>query len=110
MKTYYLPIAQETCNYLQRVNFEIETRQSVISHLLESAKDNVDASVLESVPFQTYHEQLEEAVFSYQAAKNYLSKVLGAEVAKREGKDVPFQWMIEDFNEPKAKITVEEEV
>lgn len=107
MKTYYLLISKETCDYLQRLNFEIETRQSVVSRLIENAKDNVDASVLESVPFKNYHKELEEAVYSYQTAKDELSKVLGAEVLKKEGKDVPFSWMIEDFHEPKAKITIE---
>lgn len=109
MKSYYIEISQETVNYLQRLDYEISTRTQIIDRMMTNHKDDNDASVFESVPFQTYMKQLEEKNAEYTEAKNRLTKHLIPLVQEKEGKqDVIFDWNIEDFSELKAKITVKE--
>lgn len=107
MKTYYLPINQEVCNYLQRLDYEIKTCSNVITKLLTQTKDDSDASVLDGIPFKTYHKKLEEAEYSYQTAKDELSSQLTPIVQEKENnKNISFNWIIEDFHNPQVKITV----
>lgn len=107
MKTYKLPITNEVCDYLQRLSFEVESRKQVVTRILENAKDNADDSVLESIPFKSYHKQLEEAIYSYETAKNTFSKDIEKEVFEKEGKEIAFSWTIEDFHEPEVTIMIE---
>ena len=107
MKTYYLPMLQEKADYLQRLQYEVETRQSVIDRLFSNHKDDADDSVLTGVPFKTYHAQLEEAVFAFDLAKNEFTSELLPVVRDKEGTDeVNFDWSIEDFNSLQVKIVV----
>lgn len=108
MKTYKLPVSKETCDYLQRLSFEIETRKSVVTRLLENAKDQTNTDVLESPAFKKYHKMLEEANVSYEIAKGELSSQLEKVVYEKEGKEVPFDWNIFDFSKYEATITVRE--
>ena len=50
MKNFTLELNKETTDYLQRLAYEVMTRKDVVAHMLESAKDDTDASVLDSVP------------------------------------------------------------
>lgn len=110
MKTYYLPMNQETADYLQRLGYDVDTRHSVIDRLLTNHKEDTDASVLESVPFKKYHEELEHAVTAYEEAKKKFSANLMEIVKEREGKEeVTFDWRIEDFNSLQVKIVVHDD-
>lgn len=107
MTNLKIEISQETCNYLQRLAYEVSTRQGVVSRMLEDAKNEVDTSLFDSVPFKHYHKLLEEAVYSYDVAKNELQDQLKEEVAKRFGEDTTFSWSLDDFTVPEVSVTVE---
>lgn len=107
MKTYELSINQETANYLQRLQLDVDTRLSVIDRLFTNHKDDTDTSVFESAPWKKYNQELQEATAQYKEAKDALSKYLMPVVQKKEGsEDVSFDWLIEDFSSCKVKITV----
>lgn len=106
MKNFTLELNKETADYLQRLAYEVMTRKDVVAHMLESAKDDADASVLDSVPFKHYHKLLEEAEYSYDVAKAELEKSLQPRVLEHEGKDVKFRWEVTDFSEHLVHITV----
>lgn len=106
-REFSLEVNKETCDYLQRLAFEVMTRRDVITNMLQMAKDDVDSSVLESVPFKHYHKLLEEAEYAYDTAKMELENYVKPLVLEHEGKDVPFSWQVRDFNEHLVWITVE---
>lgn len=108
MKTFTLEISKETCDTLQRCAYEVMTRQGVVARMIEDSKDAVDASVLDSVPFKHYHGLLEDAVRSYDTEKHKLEESLKPRVLEHEGKDVAFQWAVNDFSIHEALITVED--
>lgn len=108
MKEFTLEITKDTCNYLQRLAYEVMTRKDVITTMFETHKDDADTSVLDSVPFKHYHKLLEEAEFAYDVAKQELEKSLMPRVLEHEGKDVKFWWQVRDFTEGVVYITVEE--
>lgn len=101
-KEIILDINKETCDYLQRLTFEIEANKSVITRLLSDAKDDVDASVLESIPFKTYHKKMEESMYMYETAKNELTN----EFKERLGSN-NFTWFIDNFSEAKARVIMD---
>lgn len=110
MKIYYLPVNQETADYLQRLGYDVDTRHSVIDRLLTNHREDTDASVLEGIPFKKYHEELEHAVIAYEEAKNRFTSELSVLVGEKEGKeDVAFDWRIEDFNSLQVKIIIRDE-
>lgn len=106
MKKFTLELNKETADYLQRLAYEVMTRKDVVAHMLESAKNDTDTSVLDSVPFKHYHKLLEEAECSYDIAKTELEKSLQPRVLEHEGKDVKFIWEVTDFSEHLVHITV----
>lgn len=106
-KEFTLELNEETCNYLQRLSYEVMTRKDVVTNMLQMAKDDVDASVLDSIPFKRYHKLLEEAEYAYDIAKMELENHVKPLVLEHEGKDVPFSWQVRDFNEHLVWITVE---
>lgn len=106
-KVFTIEVNNKTCDYLQRLAYEVMTRRDVVTNMIQNSKNDVDDSVLNSVPFKHYHKQLEEAEFSYDVAKTNLQEYLKPLVLEHEGKDVPFSWEIRDFNEHLAYITVE---
>lgn len=107
MNKFTLSVNEETCNYLQRLSYEVTTRKDVIATLLEANKDAADSSVLDSVPFKHYHKLLEEAEYAYGVAKDEFYASLKPIVDKREGREnVEFAWQIKDFSEHLVYITV----
>lgn len=109
MKTYTLSILKETCNYLQRLSYEIETKKAVITRLIENSTTQVTTDVLESPVFLTYHKMLEDAVAAYEIAKNEFQDELKPIVLEKEGRDCNFNWSINNFNIPEVEISVVEE-
>ena len=106
---FYLPISQETANYLQRLTFEVDGRLEVINRLFTTHATDTDDSVLSSVPFKKYHTEFNELNAEYNLAKDELGKELRPIVEEKVGiKDVSFEWLIEDFNSNQVKITIKQ--
>ena len=69
MKKIEINITQETVNYLQRLNYEVFTREEIIAKLLEMHKDDYDDSLFTSKPFLKYSEELSRIKAEYEIAK-----------------------------------------
>lgn len=109
MKSYYVELPEKTVNYLERLDYEVSAKQSVIDYIMTSHKDDADASVLEGAPFKHYAEELEKSIVEYTKAKKSLSDYLMPLVCKREGREtVAFDWIIEDFADKRVKIMLKE--
>ena len=57
MKKLEIYVTQEMIDYLQRLNFEVQTRQEIITKLIEMHKDDTDDSLFVSKPFLKYSEE-----------------------------------------------------
>lgn len=109
MKSYYLELPTKTVNYLERLDYELSAKQSVIDYIMTSHKDDADASVLEGAPFKHYEKELEKNAAEYAEAKKELTNYLIPLVQEKEGKqNVTFDWNIEDFSDKRVKITLKE--
>lgn len=75
MKKVEINIAQETINYLQRLNFEVQTREEIIAKLLETHKDDADDSLFTSKPFLKYSEELSRVKAEYELVKLEVEKL-----------------------------------
>ena len=81
MKQIKINLTQETINYLQRLNYEVQTREEIITKLIEMHKDDSDDSLFVSKPFLKYSEELSRVKAEYELAKTeaerlYVPKVL----------------------------------
>ena len=56
MNKLEINVTQEMVNYLQRLNFEIQTREEIITKLIEMHKDDTDDGLFVSKPFLKYSE------------------------------------------------------
>lgn len=109
MKSFYVDVPEETCNYLQRLGVDVEGRLEIINRLFTNHANDADASVLTSVPFKKYHEEYNQLNAEYSIAKDEVGKTLRPIVEEKTGVvDVGFNWTIEDFSEHKAKIDIVE--
>lgn len=106
MKTYKLPISKDTCNYLQRLAYEIETKKSIVTRLIENSSSDLNTGVLESPVFVSYHKMLEDAVAAYEIAKAEFQEQLKPVVYAKEGKECDFNWFIPNFNNAEVEISV----
>lgn len=107
MKTFYLEVKEETCNYLQRLGMGVDARLEIMNRLFTSHANDPDDSVLTSVPFKTYQREFEELNAEYTIAKETFGKEIRPIVEEKVGKkDIAFNWTIEDFNEHKVKIEI----
>lgn len=75
MKTIKIDITQEMVNYLQRLNFEVETREEIITKLIEIHKNDIDDSLFTSKPFLKYSEELSRVKAEYEIAKLEVEKL-----------------------------------
>ena len=75
MKTIKVNVTQETINYLQRLNYEVFTREEIITKLLEMHKNDNDDSLFTSKPFLKYSEELSRVKAEYELAKVELEKI-----------------------------------
>ena len=75
MKKIEINIAQETIDYLQRLNYEVFTREEVITKLIEMHKDDTDDSLFTSKPFLKYSEELSRVKAEYEIAKTEAEKL-----------------------------------
>ena len=106
-KTFYLPVSQETCNYLQKLSIATDARLEVINRLFTSHKDDPDDSVLTSIPFQSYQKQYEELHAEFALAKEKMNSDLRPVVEEKVGQTgISFNWTIEDFNLQQVKIDI----
>ena len=107
LHNFYLPVSEETCNYLRRLSFEVEGRLEIINRLFTIHANDTDASVLTSVPFKTYHKEFEEINAEYSLAKESLTNELMKLVNEKYQTENPvdFDWKIENFDDNRALIT-----
>jgi hypothetical protein len=63
---------KELVDYLARLAYEVQANKDVIAELIERNKDNI--SFLDSPIFKEYHKRFENAIASYNFAKNEFSK------------------------------------
>lgn len=75
MKQIKINVTQETVNYLQRLNYEVQTREEIITKLLEMHKDDADDSLFISKPFLKYSEELSRIKAEYELAKSEVEKL-----------------------------------
>lgn len=68
-------VTQETIDYLQRLNYEVLTREEIITKLLEMHKDDTDDSLFVSKPFLKYSEELSRVKAEYEMAKLEAEKI-----------------------------------
>lgn len=77
MKKFEVKVNNETVDYLERLNFEVEGMKRVIKEIIT---DNVyNSTVLDGEIFKTYNGRYEERVAAYELAKqelveNYIPK------------------------------------
>lgn len=75
MKKLEIYVTQEMIDYLQRLNFEVQTRQEIITKLIEMHKDDADDSLFVSKPFLKYSEELSRVRAEYELAKSEVEKL-----------------------------------
>ena len=75
MKQIKLNVTQEMVNYLQKLNFEVQTREEIVTKLLEMHKDDTDDSLFVSKPFVKYSEELARVKAEYELAKVEVEKL-----------------------------------
>ena len=75
MRKLEINVTQEMVNYLQRLNFEIQTREEIITKLIEMHKDDTDDSLFVSKPFLKYSEELSRVKAEYEMAKVEVEKL-----------------------------------
>lgn len=100
-KTYEIDITEETANLLERLAFEIQAKEGVVTRIITTA---VTPEVFNGVPYQTFMKQLEEAHVAYETAKKVLETSLKETVAKQG--EALLGWKIDDFKSKKAIVTV----
>lgn len=75
MKKIEISVNQEMIDYLQRLNYEVFTREEVITKLLEMHKNDTDDSLFTSKPFLKYSEELSRIRAEYEMAKSEAEKL-----------------------------------
>lgn len=75
MKKIEINVTQEMVNYLQRLNYEVFTREEIITKLLEMHKNDTDDSLFTSKPFLKYSEELSRVKAEYEMAKLEVEKL-----------------------------------
>lgn len=104
---FYLNADEKTCNYLQRLGFEVDSRRSIIDFMFDSHKNDDDLSLFDSKPWKKYEKDYETVFAEYQLAKNEYSKQLQTIVDKKLGKKgTKFNWSIDDFSTKQVHIEV----
>ena len=64
-----IKVSQETVDYLQRLHYEVDSRADIIQRIIEAHAADEDDSVIRSVPFRKYQEELAELKAEYELAK-----------------------------------------
>ena len=110
MKTYKISVSQEVNNYLQRLNYEIETHLMIINKIFEMHKNDVDVTLFDSEIWKKYQQELVEIKIELDTAKDNLSSELIKRVQEIEKKeDVNFDWSIDNYLIPEVRIMVKED-
>ena len=107
-KNFTITIKNEMVDYLQRLGLDVDTRIMVIDRMFENHKDDADASVFDSVPWNKYYSELESAKNEYELAKiKFGNEVLKPLVAKKIGYETDnFNWKITDFASSEVHIEI----
>ena len=68
-----IKVDDELMNQLQRAHFDVQTRQSIITTLMENHAIDGNSSVLQSEAFSTYHKELELAFANLELLKSAIT-------------------------------------
>lgn len=104
-KVYKVPIKEEICNYLERLSYEVGTKEGVVARIVTTATTD---DVFTQTPYQTFMKELEGAHIAYDKAKNELTESLKPVIEGKEGVGAQWSWSIPDFSKKEVVITVME--
>lgn len=79
-----IKVNQETVDYLQRLHYEIESREDIIQRIIEAHALDEDAAVIRSVLFRKYQEELSELKAEYEFAKQEVTNQYIPDEVKKE--------------------------
>lgn len=99
--TYKIKVTEETANLLERLSFEVMTKEGVVARIITTG---ATPEVFNGLPYQTFMKQLEEANIAYDAAKKQLERSLMDEVAKKG--HILQSWRFDDFKSKEVEVTV----
>ena len=79
-----IKVNQETVDYLQRLHYEVESREDIIQRIIEAHALDEDASVISSAQFRKYQEELSELKAEYEIAKQEVTNQYIPDEVKKE--------------------------
>ena len=104
---FNLKLTEEMVAEVRAIGAEVDVRVYVIEHMFEAHKNDVDSSIVTSIPFKAYQKELMEYKLKYDAAVKTLGDKIIPMVQEHLGvEDVNFDWNIEDFTNLEVAITV----
>ena len=107
-KKFTVEITQETANYLQRLGMEVDGKVYLIDRMFANHANDEDTSLFDSVPFQHYMKEYEQALYEWDLAKQeFQDSYLTNKVKEITGQeDVSYTWAINDFSLLECEITL----
>lgn len=106
-KEFIVKITEEQANYLQRLGVEVEAKAYLIDYMFANHMNNQNMILFDSAPFKHYEKQYEQAVASFNLAKQeFEHEYLDDIVYKKMGEKVNYNWRIDDYLSLDCKITV----
>jgi hypothetical protein len=110
MRKFELQVTQELVDYVQRLGYEVDGYAYIISQIFDQHKNDVDDSVISSVPFKSYQTKYAKIKSEYEIAKMDLEKEIKKLVAEKTSiEDPKFDWEIKNFSDLTVDITLAEE-
>lgn len=100
-RTVEIVVPTEVSEALERCQYELNARESVIDRLFEKHKDDTDSSIVESAPFKHFMSELASTKAEYEMLMDRVSKELVPEYLR----DHTIQWTL-DFYTHILSITV----
>lgn len=90
-RTVEVVIPVETSEALERCQYELNARESVIDRLFEKHKNDADGSIVESAPFKHFMTELATTKAEYEMLMDRVSKELVPEYLR----DHTIQWTLD---------------
>lgn len=67
-------IEPEVVNMLERLSYEMTSRERVVAYIIETHADDTTPNILNSTVFKAYHAQLDESVAAFELARKKLEE------------------------------------
>lgn len=91
MKTFVVGVSEDLNNYMERLSFELTSRERVIKAMLG---DSSFENQLENDNFKSYHKEFEEKLFEYETAKTEAESSIIPEVLRNH--EYQWDWVFRD--------------